>query len=305
MSSLATDRHRLGLVAVSCAVTCWGVGNILVRQVDLPGLELAFWRLVLSSAIYGAIVLARRGRLTWAQFRACLPPAVAIGLWLVTFYESIKATTVTNVSMIVSLSPVVLLWPAVRRFAEPVSLKLLALVAAALGGTALVLFGSTSVPTWSLRGDGLAFLALLWFSANMALAKRAREKVGALELQATVWTVAMIVVAPPAVLLSDDLSPPDLTAWLWIAVLMAVPGSGHLLMNWAHKHVRITVSSMALLGAPPITMVGAALFLDEPIKLAQVVGGIIVLASVAGVIHRDLQITARNRPAPAGGSEAT
>ena len=275
-------------------MTCWGVGNILVRQVDLPGLELAFWRLVLSSVIYVGIVLARRGRVTWAQFRACLPPAVMIGLWLITFYQSIKATTVTNVSMIVSLSPVVLLWSAVRRFGEPVSLKLLALVAAALAGTSLVLFGSTSVPTWSLRGDGLAVLALLCFSANMALSKEARQKVGVLEFQAIVWSVAMVVVAPPAILLSDDLSFPGMTDWLWVFVLLAVPGSGHLLMNWAHRHVRITVSSMALLGAPPITMVGAALFLDEPIRIAQVVGGAVVIAAVAGVIRRDLQITARH-----------
>ena len=295
VSSRATEWHPLGLVAVGAAVTCWGVGNILVRQVDLPGLELAFWRLVLSSVIYVGIVLARRGRVTWAQFRACLPPAVMIGLWLITFYQSIKATTVTNVSMIVSLSPVVLLWSAVRRFGEPVSLKLLALVAAALAGTSLVLFGSTSVPTWSLRGDGLAVLALLCFSANMALSKEARQKVGVLEFQAIVWTVAMVVVAPPAILLSDDLSFPGMTDWLWVLVLLAVPGSGHLLMNWAHRHVRITVSSMALLGAPPITIVGAALFLDEPIRIAQVVGGAVVIAAVAGVIRRDLQITARHR----------
>ena len=294
MSSRATEWHPLGLVAVSGAVTCWGIGNILVRQVDLPGLELAFWRLVLSSLIYAGIVLARGGRLTWSQIRACLPPAVMIGLWLITFYESIKSTTVTNVSMIVSLSPVVLLWSAVRRFAEPVSLKLLTLVGSALAGTALVLFGSTSVPTWSLRGDGLAVLALLCFSANMALSKEARQKVGVLEFQATVWTGAMVVVAPPAIVLSDGLSFPDLTTWLWVLVLLAVPGSGHLLMNWAHRHVRITVSSMALLGAPPITMVGAALFLDEPIKIAQVVGGVIVIAAVAAVIRRDLQITARH-----------
>ena len=299
VSSRATEWHPLGLVAVGAAVTCWGVGNILVRQVDLPGLELAFWRLVLSSVIYVGIVLARRGRVTWAQFRACLPPAVMIGLWLITFYQSIKATTVTNVSMIVSLSPVVLLGPAVRRFAEPVSLKLLALVAAALAGTSLVLFGSTSVPTWSLRGDGLAVLALLCFSANMALSKEARQKVGVLEFQAIVWTVAMVVVAPPAILLSDDLSFPGMTDWLWVLVLLAVPGSGHLLMNWAHRHVRITVSSMALLGAPPITMVGAALFLDEPIRIAQVVGGAVVIAAVAGVIRRDLQITARHGTASA------
>lgn len=294
MLSRATERHPLGLTAVAGAVVCWSVGNVLVRQVDLAAVQLAFWRLALSSLIYAAIVLARRGRLTWVQLRACLPPAVMVGLWLITFYESLKSTTVTNVAMIVALVPVVLMWSAVRRFAEPISLKLLALVAAALVGTALVLFGSTSVPTWSLRGDGLAVLATLFFAANMVLAKEARQKVDALEFQAVMWIVAVIVVAPPAALLGDGLSLPDWTTWLWVLALMAVPGSGHLLMNWAHKHVRITVSSMALLGAPPLTMVGAALFLDEPIRLAQVVGGVIVIAAVAAVIRRDVQLATRH-----------
>ncbi len=290
----ATDWHTLGLFAVMGAVMCWGTGNILVRQVDLASAQVAFWRLALSSLVYGGVVLARRGRVTWPQVRACLPAAVMLGLWYIAFYEAIKTTTVTNVAMIVSLVPVVLIWPAMRRFAEPVSLKLLAMVATALAGTALVLFGSASVPTWSLRGDGLAVLALLFFSAQMALAKEARQRVGALEFQAVAWIVAMVVVTPPAVLTGDGLSWPDATAWLWVAALVAVPGSGHLLMNWAHKHVRITVSSMALLGAPPITMILAATFLDEPIKVAQVVGGIIVIAALTGVIRRDLQITARN-----------
>ena len=133
---------------------------------------------------------------------------------------------------------------------------------------------------------------MLFFSANMALAKEARQKVDALEFQAVMWIVAMIVVTLPAALLGDGLSLPDATTWLWVVALIAVPGSGHLLMNWAHKHVRITVSSMALLGVPPITMVGAAMFLDEPVKVAQVIGGAIVIAAVAAVIRRDLQLTA-------------
>jgi len=293
MPPQTSDWHTLGLAAVAGAVMCWGTGNILVRQIDLAAAQTAFWRLALSALIYSAIVLARRGRVTWPQVRACLPSAVMLGLWYIAFYEAIKTTTVTNVAMIVALVPVVLVWPAMRRFAEPVSLKLLALVAAALGGTTLVLFGSTSVPTWSLRGDGLAVLALLLFSGQMAFAKEARQQIGALEFQAVVWIVALVVVTPPAVLTGDGLAWPDATAWLWVVALIAFPGSGHLLMNWAHNHVRITVSSMALLGAPPITMILAAVFLDEPIKIAQVVGGVIVIAALAGVIRRDLQITTR------------
>ena len=298
MTSRATEQHPLGLLAVAGTVVCWGVGNVMVRDIDLPALQLAFWRLALSALIYTGVALAQRRRMTWAQLRACLPSAVMIGLWLVTFYESIKSTTIANVAMIVSLLPVVLMWSASRRFAEPVSLRLLALVAAALTGTGLVLFGSASVPTWSPRGDALAALALLLFAANFVFAKEARQKVGALEFQAATWIVAFIVVAPAAALVGGGLSPPTATTWAWIVALIAIPGSGHLLINWAHRHVRITVSSMAILGTPPISMVGAAIFLDEPIRIAQVVGGAIVIAAVAAVIRRDMQIAARHAPNP-------
>ena len=298
MTSRATEQHPLGLLAVAGTVLCWGIGNVMVRDVDLPALQLAFWRLALSSLIYAAVALMRRRWMTWAQLRACLPSAVMVGLWLVTFYESIKSTTITNVAMIVSLLPVILMWSASRRFAEPVSPRLLALVAASLTGTGLVLFGSSSVPTWSPRGDALAALALLFFAANFVFAKEARQKVGTLEFQALTWIVALIMVTPAAALVGEGLSPPTATTWAWIVALIAIPGSGHLLMNWAHRHVRLTVSSMAMLGTPPISAVGSAIFLDEPIQVAQVVGGAIVIAAVAGVIRRDLQITARHAPDP-------
>ncbi|MCY4068256.1 MAG: DMT family transporter [Acidimicrobiaceae bacterium] len=288
------DWHTAGLLAVGTAVACWAGGNVLARPADLEAAQLAFWRLVLSTLIYSAVMASRKRRVSWPQLRACLPSAVMLGLWYVAFYEAIKSTTVTNVAMIVSLVPVVLIWPAMRRFGEPVSLKLLALVAAALAGTALVLFGSASVPTWSRRGDALAVVAMLFFAGQMAFAKEARRRIGAFEFQAVAWGVALVVTTPPALLTGGGLSFPDAEAWLWVASLVAVPGSGHLLMTWAHKHVRITVSSMALLGAPPLTMVLAAIFLDEPIRAAQVIGGVIVIAAVAGVVRRDLQITARH-----------
>lgn len=37
---------------------------------------------------------------------------------------------------------------------------------------------------------------------------------------------------------------------------------------------------------------GAALFLDEPIKVTQVIGGAIVIVALVAVIRRDLQLAA-------------
>ena len=293
MTPRATERHPAGLVSAFSAVACWGAGNIMVREAGLASIPLALWRLLLGVVVYAAILLVRRRGITWPQFRVCIPPALAAGGWIIMFYEALKSTTIANATMIGALMPMVLFAVASRRFGEPVSRWLLSLFAAALAGTALVLYGSVSVPTWSARGDALAGVALLLFAIYFVLTKEARQKVGALEFQAVMWLVGLVVVVPAAAA-SGDLFLPTFTDLLWAAALLAVPGTGHLLMNWAHRHVQLTVASMTKLLAPPVSMIGAAIFLDEPIQLAQAIGCAIVLAALAAVVRRDLLLTARH-----------
>ena len=293
MTTGEAERHPLGLLGAFSAVACWGAGNIMVREAGLGSIPLALWRLLLGVAVYTVILLVRRRRITWPQFRVCIVPSLAAGGWIIAFYEALKSTTITNATMIGALMPMILFAVAARRFNEPVSGWLVGMATAALGGTALVLYGSVSVPTWSARGDALALLALVLFATYFVLAKEARQTVGALEFQTAMWLIGLVVVVPAGAV-SGDLFLPTTTDFVWIAALLAVPGTGHLLMNWAHRHVPLTVASMAKLLAPPVSMIGAAVFLDEPITVPQAIGGAIVLAVLAAVIRRDLQLNARN-----------
>ena len=291
----ASTRHPLGLAGVFTAVLCWGSGNVMVREVELTAVPLALWRLVLGASVYGVIVLARGGRLSWPQFKACLAPAATLGLWMIVFYEALKSTTITNATMLSSLMPLVLFAVASRRFDEHVPRWVVVVTASAMAGTALVLYGSSAVPSWSARGDGLAVLALLLFSVYFALAKDARSKVGAVEFQTVVWGLGLGVVVPVAAV-SGDLFVPSLSELAGAAILLAVPGTGHFLMNWTHRHVPLTITSIATLGTVPVSMVGAAIFLDEPVNAAQVIGAAIVLAALGVVSRRDVERAIRRDP---------
>ena len=293
MTTRATEQHPLGIFGAFGAVTCWGTGNIIVREASLTAIPLAMWRLALGTVVYAAIVAALGRRITWPQIRVCVPPGLVSGAWIIVFYEALKSTTIANVTMIGALLPMVLFAVAARHFDEPVTLWLVGLAATALAGTALVLYGSSSVHTWSIRGDGLAVLSLLLFAVYFVMAKEVRQKVGALEFQAVLWAGGLAVVAPVAVV-RGEIFVPTTTQLLWAGAVLAVPGTGHLLMNWAHRHVRLTVTSMVMLGAAPLSMVLAAIFLDEPIRAFQAVGGAIVIAALAAVVRRDLQLSARH-----------
>jgi drug/metabolite transporter (DMT)-like permease len=90
-----------------------------------------------------------------------------------------------------------------------------------------------------------------------------------------------------ALVLGGRFLPPHPADWGWIAALAVGSGGvGHLLINWAHDHVDLSVMSVMTLAVPVVAVVSAAVFLDEPILGNQVFGMAIVLVSLGVVVVR-------------------
>jgi drug/metabolite transporter (DMT)-like permease len=284
------DTSRFGLPAAAVAIVCWSAGNLMVREVPMPGLQIAFWRILLAAGVYTVAVYVSGRRLTWTYLRRTIPTGVTISLEIAVFFVAIKSTTLANATVIGSLVPLLLMGVASRRFGETVTRFLVASAVVSLCGVALVMYGSSSEATWSLRGDFLALVALGFFAAYFALAKAAREDVPALEFQAAIWIVGAIVLFPVAVVDAGGVEWPSVGNWWWLVALLLVPGTGHLLMNWAHPHVKLTVTSMLTLAIPVLTTIGGAVFLDEPVDVLQVAGIAVVLGALAEVIRRESQL---------------
>jgi drug/metabolite transporter (DMT)-like permease len=289
-TAITPQASRLGLSAATTAILAWSAGNIMVREVPMSGLQIAFWRILLAAVVYTVAVYLSGRRLTWDHIRRTIPTGVVIGLEIAVFFVAIKSTTVANATVIGSLVPLLLMGVASRRFGEAVTRFLLGAAVVSLGGVALVMYGSSSGSTWSLRGDLLAVVALVLFAAYFALAKAAREDVPALEFQAALWIAGSVVLFPVAVIDARGIDVPTAGNWLWLAALLLVPGTGHLLMNWAHPHVKLTVSSMLTLGVPVLTTIGGAVFLDEPVDVLQVAGIAVVLGALAELIRREARL---------------
>lgn len=256
----------------------------------MGGLQIAFWRILLGAVVYTIVVYVARRRLSWEKIRRSIPTGVAISLEIAIFFVAIKSTTVATATVIGSLVPLLLMVVASRRFGEEVTRFLVVMSLIALGGVGLVMIGSSSVSSWSLRGDLLAVVALVFFAAYFAFAKAAREHVPALEFQAAIWIVGTVVLLPFSVVDAGGIDVPGPSDWVWLAALLAVPGTGHLLMNWAHPRVRLSITSMLTLGVPVLTTIGGAIFLDEPVDVLQVAGIAVVLGVLAEVIRREAML---------------
>ena len=81
----------------------------------------------------------------------------------------------------------------------------------------------------------------------------------------------------------------------WVVVIVLLPGSGHLLINWAHNHTTITTSSLLTLLIPVLGTVGGALWLDQRVNATQAAGIGVVLAALAVVIVGDSRAAAIER----------
>lgn len=279
-----------GLAGAVLGVTCWAAGNVMVVEAPMSGLQIAFWRILLGAAVYTAAVYVSGRRLSRAMLRVVAPAGVVISIEIAVFFVAIRETEVANATVISNLTPIVLLAIAARSFGERVTGLLVAVTAVSLVGVVLVVFGSTQHTSWSPLGDSLSFVAMLFFAAYFVLAKRGRETVPILEFQACLWLAGAMVLFPVSVVDAGGVAWPSGTQWIWLVALLAVPGTGHLLVNWSHNHVRLVITAMLTLAIPVMSTIGAVLFLDQAVNAVQVVGMVITLAALSLVVRREAEL---------------
>jgi drug/metabolite transporter (DMT)-like permease len=276
--------NRLGKVVVALTVVLWSTGNLIVRDSPLTGPQIAFWRYLLAAIGYAAIHRAAVGPIRWTDMKKAAPTAIAISLEVVVFFVAIKRTTIANVTVIGALMPLLLFGVATKRFAERIPLRVIVATLVALLGVAAVVFGGPGGAEVQLGGDALAVVALLLFAAYFTFAKIARETMSAFTLQTHSLLIGVPIVFVVTVIDSRGLTVPRGGEWWHVAGLIAFPTTGHLLINWAHAHVSLTLSSLMTLGVPVLSILGAAVFFDETLVAPQVAGISLVLVVLGWAI---------------------
>jgi len=287
------DRSGLGRLSATGAIFCWSGGNVIVAQFDMPGMSIAFWRLVLGALVYGAVLYGSGRRITRTDVRLALPVAVAFALELGLFFTSLHHTSVANATIIGSLQTIVLLAVAARRYRERIGWWLVGVGTVAMGGVVVVVLGGDGDGGGlNLRGDLLAAVAMVFFSAYFVLVKQVRSRIDTFTLQTVTMAIGTFVLLPFAALDAGQALPafPTWSQWGWLALLLAIPGTGHFLMNWAHLHVTLSLAGLLTLAVPVLSTFGAWLLLDQLLSTAQVVGMVVVLASLVLVVRRDARL---------------
>lgn len=273
----------------------WGLGNTLIAGVPMSGVSIAFYRLVMASVIYLAVLYARGGRLTMRSLRHGWIGGIAFGADIVTFFIAIHETTVANATTINALQPLVIMGFAAVMFGERIRPWHVACAGVATAGVALVAFGASSSGESSPLGVGMAVLSLFAWAWYFIASKQARTHLDTFEYMTVMNVVALLFVIPIALATGDLFEPANRldagTAFAILAIVM-IPGSGHILINWAHAHTTLVMTSLITLAMPVIATASAAVFLDQSVSGTQVIGILAVLVALAAVIIWDATTTA-------------
>lgn len=252
----------------------------------VSGLALAFYRLWIGSLVLSVVLHASGRRFSIGAFRASWIAGVLLAADMAMIFSAFKLTSVVDVTVIGAFQPALVLIVARPLFKETMGRADYIWIFLAMAGIATAVLGPSSHGRLPIDGDLLALGALMCWSAYWLVSKHARKAIDALEYTACVSIVAAVAVSVVVLLARQSLGAVNARDWTWIVVLSVVPGSGHLIMNWAHRYVDASVSSVVACLSPLVAAVAAMIFLGQPLTIPQVFGVIVGLAAVSFIAAR-------------------
>ena len=255
---------------------------MLAVKADLPGISVAFWRLVMVAAIFAVLTAALDKRVTWLMLRRSLPGGLLFGVNLAVWFEALRHASVGIATVTAALTPILALIVGYRFFGEHIRPLALWCAAGAIGGVVVFVVPGFAASGTTALGLSLALLAIAIWVCYLFVTKRTRNSVGTIEYLLCMATIAAISLIPFMMLFTDEgLRPPD-HGWGWLILLAIVPGSlGHGLLAWAQAHVPLSTSGILLQGEPVGAAIAGVIFLDETIEPVQALGLLMAFFALA------------------------
>jgi drug/metabolite transporter (DMT)-like permease len=293
--SRAVPVERRAVGAAVAAVVLWSGTSLFVRAGHSDALVFTTWRLWLALPPLAGIVAWRSRRTDSAPFwPEDVPTLRWIGLLAgaggffvagaATTFAALGLTRLLDVTLIGSLQPILIIGFAVAFLGEQVARTHLLRAAVAIAGTILVAVAASGGGTWSLTGDIVAVVSLVfnsgWFLYGRVL--RTRIVVDPFAFMLGTLTAAALLTTPITLVAHGTLRI-SANGFFYATCTMIAGTAAHVLMIWAHRHVPTSVSSPMLLGEAPLVAGGAWVFFGESISVLQGVGAVVVVGSLWGV----------------------
>ena len=272
------------------AVTAWGIAFIntkVLLQHGLGAVEIFIYRIII--AYFGVLMVCPKPLMSnsWAdEFKFFLVGVCGSSLYFIAENTAMEYTLVTNVSLIVTTSPIItaLLVGMMYRSERPSRGFLLGSFIAFLG-VACVIFNSSFDVKINPLGDLLALLAAVCFAVYTILLRPLNATYSVWFITRKTFFYGLITALPfvavsptPLVPLSTLFTPAVIGNLIFLAVVCSV--LSFYFWAVAVKRKGVVKSGNYLYISPIVTLVASALYLGEMVSVVGYVGCTLIMIGV-------------------------
>ncbi len=264
---------------VSGAIVLWSMGGIFTKNIldaGVGGLEIAFWRLLLSGVLFCAQAFVQRdlklkaARDLW-QFAGFA--VFIIGLNYVSFNYAIVYGGVSLVNLLLATVPILIAVPAWLFFRERLTLRLISLLALSMVGLFLASSGGGHGVHISFASLSFCFVAVITTAAFTLASKGLVKRYSPVSMNAFIMPLAALALLP---FVKFQALPSHI--WFDLLLLVLLPSYlAYLLYQAGLK--QLAASEVALLtNLEPVTgLLFAALLFGERFTALGTFGVVLVL----------------------------
>ena len=277
---MQTDRYRLALLLViASSVGNSGSGLILRSMDSADGWQVVFWRSCFLTLALGIVFVVQSGWRVRAAMRELRPWAllgsVCIASVNTCFILALTLTTVANTMFMMSGAPFFAALLGWLVLGERVERGVWLAMGVALVGMGVMVWDGLGAGT--LLGNALAVATAFCFGAFVVILRKGRTT-----NMLPVVILGTVLAAVNAAVLSGwafSISWHDVALlFLWGALLA---GTVHAIFTWASRHVPGAELTLLVLIEFILSPLWVWLVIDEQPSLATLIGGALVMASVA------------------------
>ncbi|WP_158302087.1 DMT family transporter [Paenibacillus mesophilus] len=200
------------------------------------------------------------------------------------YFTGLQSSTAGNAALIIALSPVATIFLAKLFLGESITVYKLAGSLIALAGVALiVLFGGKALGI--SHGDVYLLLAMLAMSVSLLFIRRLTKSMASYDITILATVIGTVLMTPAAVMegIQGHLHV-SAHATMWIVLAAAAIFGQGLAGFWWNRGISAVGASTSsmFMNIPPFVAIIVAYFaLGDPIRPAQIAGGVLILSGVA------------------------
>lgn len=269
----------IGVISVSTSA-------IFVKVSQAPSEVIAFYRLFFSVIIMLPVFLIKYANelrlITKRDWLFSLVAGVFLAFHFILWFESLNYTSVASSTVLVTLQPLFAFVGTYVFFKEKFTVRAIFCGVMAIIGSFIISWGDFKISGSALFGDILALIACALVTAYLMFGQSVRKRVSLITYTFVVYAISAITLFIYVLILGQPLTNYPTSDWLYFVLLAIIPTLlGHTLFNWSVKWLSTSTISMAILLEPIGATILAYYLLNEKIMLTQIIGGLIVMASLA------------------------